>query len=345
MSKLTTRQEQILGAVAREYIQSVKPVGSDTISLVCCLGVSAATIRNELAELTELGYLTQPHTSAGRVPTTAGYRYFVERLMEEAELPLSQQLLIRHQFHQISLDLDQWMKLAATVLASISQSAALITAPQARQVRFRRVELISISDMTGLLIVVFQDGTVHQQMIVFAAPTTQEELSRISSRLNAQLTNLSTDQASARVRPEMDATVSLEASITRQIVTMLESHEAQSGREIRRDGLAHILRQPEFFEAGRARQIVEILEQDVALEAIFGEAERGAGVQVIIGTESKWEEIRDCSMVVSGYGLPGEADGILGILGPMRMPYERAIPAVRYMARLMSDLVQRLHGE
>jgi heat-inducible transcriptional repressor len=345
MQVLTARQEQILGTVAREYIGSAKPVGSDTIANVCCLGISPATIRNELAELTDLGYITQPHTSAGRVPTTKGYRYFVERLMEEAELPLSQQLLIRHQFHQISLDLDQWMKLAATVLASISQSASLITAPQARQIRFRHVEMISISDMTGLMIIVLQDSTVHQQMMVFGGPTTQEDLSRISNKLNAELSRLSTEQARAKALSNVDEQDPFEVSIVRQIVSLLEAHEASSGREVRRDGLAHILRQPEFVGMERARQIVEILEQDVSLEAIINETQRGAGVQVIIGNESRWEEIRDCSMVMSGYGLPGEADGVLGVVGPMRMSYERAVPAVRYVARLMSDLVHRLYGE
>jgi heat-inducible transcriptional repressor len=243
------------------------------------------------------------------------------------------------------LDLDQWMKLAATVLASISQSAALITAPQARQIRFRHVELISISDMTGLMILVLQDSTVHQQMMVFGAPTAQGDLSLISNKINSELSKLSTEQARAKALSNIDEQVPFEASIRRQIVSLLESHEMSSGREVRRDGLAHILRQPEFVERERARQIVEVLEQDVSLEAIVNEAHRGAGVQVIIGNESRWEEIRDCSMVMSGYGLPGEADGVLGVVGPMRMSYERAIPAVRYVARLMSDLVQSLYGE
>jgi len=128
-------------------------------------------------------------------------------------------------------------------------------------------------------------------------------------------------------------------------VELMASHAAQSGREIYRDGLSHILQQPEFDEISRARQIVSLLEQDSALEAIFGQAMLSNGVQVIIGGEDTWEEIRDCSMVLSGYGSPGEAKGVLGVLGPMRMPYGRAIPAVRYVAKLMSDLINRLYGD
>jgi heat-inducible transcriptional repressor len=346
VEELSQRQQDILGYVVRDYIATAKPVGSDTICQSCGLHVSSATIRSELAELTELGYLTQPHTSAGRVPMARGYRYFVERIMEESELPVSEQLMIRHQFHQVSLDLDQWMRLAATVLARVSQAASVITAPQARQVRFRHVELISISEFTGLMIVVLQDSSVHQQMMVFRNPVAQEELSRISNTLNERYPNLDAEQARAltpgQVPPEGDA---LEDEIGRRIAELLHAHEAQSGREIYRDGLVHILRQPEFGEIERARQLVQVLEQDSTLGAIFDDAHLATGVQVIIGSEGKWDEIRDCSLVLSSYGLPGEADGVVGILGPMRMPYGRAVSAVRYVAALMSDLMHSLYGE
>jgi heat-inducible transcriptional repressor len=194
MYELTERQREILGLAVREYIHTAKPVGSGTVCQRYCLNVSSATVRSEFAALTELGYLMQPHTSAGRVPTAKGYRYFVEQLMQEAELPAAEQVLIRHQFHQIARDLDEWIKLAASVLAQVSESAALITAPQPRRVRFRHVELISISELTGLMILVLQDGSVHQQMMVFAGSVTQEQLSRLSNKLNAQFANLSMDE-------------------------------------------------------------------------------------------------------------------------------------------------------
>ena len=346
MEELSQRQQDILGFVVRDHIVTAKPVGSDTICQSCGLHVSSATIRNELAELAEMGYLTQPHTSAGRVPTASGYRYFVEKIMEQFELPVSDQLMIRHQFHQISLDLDQWMRLAATVLARISQSASVIAAPQARQVRFRHVELISISEFTGLMILVLQDSSVHQQMMVFGSLVAQEELSRTSNKLNERYANLDADQARAQMqgegRAEADA---LEAEVSHRIAELLHSQEVQGGREIYRDGLVHILRQPEFGEIERARQVVQVLEQDSTLGAIFNEAHLANGVQVIIGSEGKWDGIRDCSLVLSGYGLPGEADGVVGVLGPMRMPYARAISAVRYVAGLMSDLLHSLYGE
>jgi heat-inducible transcriptional repressor len=346
MEELSQRQQDIRGIVVREYIATAKPVGSDTIRQSHSLSVSPATIRNELVALTEMGYLMQPHTSAGRVPTAVGYRYFVEKLMQESELSMSEQLLIRHQFYQVSLDLEQWMKLAAAVLAHVSQSASLIAAPQARQVRFRHVELISISEQTGLMILVLQDSSVHQQVMMFASAISQEELTRTSNKLNAQFANCGLEQAMAKSAPEPGAELNaLESEITRQVVDLMRSHEMKTTRPIYRDGLVHILRQPEFDEIDRARRIVQVLEQNSALEAIFSQAPLVNGVQVIIGSEGKWAEIEGCSMILSGYGLSGQANGVLGVLGPMRMPYGRTISAVRYVADLMSDLVHRLYGE
>ena len=346
MDELTQRQQDILGYVVGEYIATAKAVGSDTICQSCGLGVSSATIRNELVALADQGFLSQPHTSAGRVPTAKGYRYFVERLMQRSELSLSEQTMIRHPFHQVSQDLDQWMRLAATVLAKMSQGASLIAAPQSHQTHFRHVELISISEATGLMILVLQDGSVHQQMMVYGNPVSQEQLSRVSNRLNAQFANLGTAQARAKALGEMGGEdEALVIEVSRRMVDVMYAYESQSNREIYRDGLVHILGQPEFEEIERARQVVRVLEQDSALEALFGRVQLANGVQIIIGSDDQTDDIRDCSLVLSGYGLPGEADGIVGVLGPMRMQYGRTVSAVRYVAGVMSDLLHRLYGE
>ena len=342
MEQLTERQQHILGILVREYVAVAKPIGSDVIVRRRPLRVSSATVRNEFVRLTEMGYLMQPHTSAGRIPTERGYRYFVEELMEAYELPASERLLIRHQFHQVSLDLDQWMKLAAAVLARAARSAALVSAPQAHQIRFRHVELISISELRGLMILALQDGSVHQQMMLFAQSTGQEELSRISDRINARLANQNKEQVRALAQEERDA---LESEVTDRVLALMDSYGAQRGRLIHRDGLANILHQPEFIEIERTRHMVQMWEHDGTLETIFSTAPLANGVQVIIGSEGKWDGIRDCSMILSQYGLPGEAKGVLGVLGPMRMHYTRAISAVRYVAGLMSDLVHQLYGE
>jgi heat-inducible transcriptional repressor len=346
LNELSNRQREILAIVVREHVVTAKPVGSDAVCQRSTLHVSPATIRNEFAALTEMGYLTQPHTSAGRLPTAEGYRYFVEQLMQESTLPLEERLLISHQFHQVALDLDEWMKLAAAVLAQAARSAALITAPHAQRARFRYVQLISISELTGLMILVLQEGTVHQQMMLFSRPVAQEQLTRICNKLNEQFANLDTEAARETMHPsEAKQRDELEADVIQRILDLMHDHDTRRTQEIYRDGLVHILREPEFIEVERARQILQVLEHDSALDAILREAQGANGIQVIIGSEGRWNEMRDCSMVLSGYGLPGEAKGVLGVVGPMRMAYGRTIPAVRYIAGVMSDLLYRLYGE
>jgi heat-inducible transcriptional repressor len=346
LSELSIRQREILGIVVHEHVTTAKPVGSDAVCQRTTVPVSPATIRNEFAALTEMGYLTQPHTSAGRVPTAEGYRYFVEQLMEESALPLDERLRISHQFHQVALDLDEWMRLAAAVLAQAARSAALISPPHAQRARFRYVQLISISELTGLMILVLQDGTVHQQMMLFAHPVAQDQLTAVSNQLNEKLANLETHAVLQKVHiTETEQQETLEADVSKRILDLMDDHDTRRSRDIYRDGLVHILREPEFMELERARRILQVLEHDSALDAILRQAQRTNGVQVIIGSEGKWDEMRDCSMVLSGYGLPGEAKGVLGVVGPMRMAYSRTIPAVRYIASVMSDLLYRLYGE
>lgn len=222
----------------------------------------------------------------------------------------------------------------------------MIAAPHAQRARFRYVQLISISELTGLMILVLQDGTVHQQMMLFSNPVAQEQLTAISNELNDKLANLETEAASQRVQTgEAEQGDTLEADVIQRILDLMHDHDTRRSRDIYRDGLVHILREPEFTELERARRILQVWEQDSALDAILRQGQGANGIQVIIGSEGRWDEMRDCSIVLSGYGLPGEAKGVLGIMGPMRMAYSRTIPAVRYIASVMSDLLYRLYGE
>ncbi len=343
MEELSRRQEDILSIVVREYVATAVPVGSSAIVRRYGLDVSPATVRNELALLEREGYLMQTHTSAGRIPTDKGYRYFVHRLMQESELSPSEQRMISHQFHQVRLDLEQWTKLAAAVLAQVSGSASLVTAPRAPQARFKHVEMIALSEATALLILVFQEGSIRQQVIVLPSPATQDTLTQSSNHLNALLA--SANASEIRTGPAATANLSpLERQVVERVVDTLDQLDRRAESEIYRDGLLHVLRQPEFAQVDRFRQVVEVLERHSLLEAILAEALAANGVQVIIGGEGRWDSFEAYSLILSRYGLRGEADGVLGVLGPTRMPYDRTIPAVRYVARLMSSLVERMYG-
>jgi len=340
MEDLSDRRQAVLGLVVRQYIATATPVGSKTIVEQYGLDVSSATIRNEMACLEEQGYLTHPHTSAGRMPTEKGYRYFVERLMGEAELPLAEQRTIRHQFHQARLDLEQWMRLAAAVLARTAHSTSLVAAPTVAQCRFNHLELIAAHGSRLLLVLILRGGMVKQQMLTLNHPVAQEELNQVAHRLNDLFTGLSAGQIAAfsyRLTP-------LEEQIANLVIEMMEKAEARSSVEIYRDGLMNILRQPEFGEIENVQPIIRILEEQSLLEAILAEVLNASGVQVIIGGEGRWDELSECSVVLAPYGETGRAVGALGVLGPMRMRYGRAISTVRYVADLLSDLIYDLYA-
>jgi len=343
-SKLTPRQREILKVLVQEYVASATPVGSAAVQQQGQLNVSSATIRSELGALEELGYVIQPHTSAGRVPTVKGYRYFVEQLMEQVELPVPEQRTIRHQFYQIRLDLEQWMRLTAAVLARTAQSASLVTSPHATSSRFRHIELISVSNTVCLMILVLQDSSIHQELLLTVNPIDQDALSRASNKLNALLNNRSASEIQASADPELTALGDWEAQVLQRVLELLQQADQRSISEIYQDGLVNVMRQPEFLEADKLRQVVEMLEHRTLLESILARILNASGVQIIIGGEGPYEEIDDLSLVLSPYGIKGEASGVLGVMGPRRMPYARAVSAVRYVAHLMDRLIADVYG-
>ena len=333
MEELTPRQQLVLGLVVRDYVTTAQPVGSKTISDYG-LGVSSATVRNEMGRLEELGYLHQPHTSAGRVPTERGYRYFVERLMRESDLPVDEQRTIRHQFHQVGVDLEQWMRLAASVLAHTSRSAALVTSLKTEQSRMRHLELLSIREAMALLILVLEGGIVRQQMLNLEEAVSQDTLTQVANRLN----DLCAGASVHRIRTCKVLVGSFEQQILDVVAEMMQRIDSQIDLHLYRDGLINILHQPEFLVPESARNVVHLLEDRTLLEDLLTEMLEVGGVQVIIGGEGRWTELSECSLIVSPYGVTGEVQGALGVLGPMRMPYSRAISTVRYVAGLLSDL-------
>lgn len=339
MTGLSERQRRVLALVVQEFVENAQPVGSETLRQRG-LGVSSATIRNELSALEEMGFLTHPHTSAGRIPTEKGYRYFVESLMEEFELPLVEQRMIRHQFHQVTLDVDQWMRLAAAVLAHASHSAAIVTAPQAERCRFKNLQLVAISEQVALLVLVLMGGTVKQQMLTLPQAVSQEELMRISNRLNEHLGGLNTDQ----IRALAFGLSMFESNVVGMVLDLMRQVDTRTMQDVYRDGVMDILRQPEFSAIERMQALLEMLEQRSTLETMMSDLAPAQGVHVVIGSENQYDEMSDYSMVLTRYGLPGEATGIVGVLGPVRMQYARSIGAVRYVAGLLDDLMARMHG-
>jgi heat-inducible transcriptional repressor len=344
MDNLTERQKLILALVIRDYIDEAKPVGSIRLVKHYGLDVSSATVRNEMMALTEEGFLRQPHTSAGRVPTEEGYRYFVRQLMGHTDLSPMTKRTIAHQFHQTGQDVDHWMRLAASVLAHHSQAASLVTAPHSEMAHFKHIELIGARGRQVLMVLVLADGDIRQQMLSLAEPISQQRLSAAAGKINMLCDGLDLENISS-LSGQLDA---LEQDIHKLVVD--DMHHAQDvlGGEVYRDGITHVLAEPEFAEMDVARKALRILEERSLLEDLLTRTVMTGnvgGVQVLIGGEGTWEELSNCSMVLARYGAPGLATGTLGVLGPIRMAYGQTISTVRYVAGLLSDLVVDQHAE
>jgi len=344
MLELTDRQKTLLMLVVRDYIETAQPVGSLHLVELYRLDMSSATIRNEMAALTEMGYLRQPHTSAGRVPTEDGYRYFVSQMIHHVELPEAVQHTISHQFHQSRPEVEQWMTLAASVLANQSQAVSLITAPHAEKSRYKHVELISTQGRQVLMVLVMLGGEVNQQILTVAEPVTQERLSKVALRINQDFQGKTIDEISA-LPSRTDA---LEVDIITLITQDMRRAAARVSGNLYYDGLSNVLAEPEFNASDDARRALRLFDERSTLQQLLSRTVLNSGpgsVQVLIGGEGAWEELRQCSMVLARYGVAGHVTGMLGVLGPMRMSYSKTIPTVRFVASLLSELVNETFAE
>jgi heat-inducible transcriptional repressor len=344
MSTLTERQRLTLALIIHTYVETAQPVGSKALIERYKLDTSSATIRNDMVELTDAGYLRQPYTSAGRVPTEEGYRYFVRQLMGQTELPMNTRRTITHQFYQAGRDVNRWMRLAASVLAHQSQGASLVTSPRPESARFKHLSLISTHGRQVLMVMVWTGGQVRQQILTLAEPVSQEQLSTAASHINLVCEGLDADGIAA-IHGQFDA---LELDVLKLIREEQDRMKQVVSGEVYRDGLSNVLAEPEFAESETARKALRVLEERSMLEDLLSRTVLTSGmddVQVLIGGEGTWEDLRDCSMVLGRYGAPGLITGALGVLGPTRMAYGRTVSTVRFVSGLLSDLVIEMLAE
>ncbi len=336
---LPSRTETILNFIVTQYIGGAIPVPSHRITKECELGVSSATIRNEMAYLEEEGYITRPHTSAGAVPADKGYRHYVDSL-RDVTLPLAEQRMVSHLFHQVERKLEEWLSLAATLVARSAQNVAVITMPKPADCQFKYLELVSLQDTLALIVLVLRGAKILKQLITFDIIITQQELTAIANKLNAAYPGLSRSQ----IKSKSLVLTPLEQQMTDCVIKMMQAEDEITFEEPYLEGWHFMLTQPEFAQSQRLLALTELIEQKHLLEAIGLPETLSHKVQVVIGKENKADVIKDYSVVISRYGLPDEAIGAIGVLGPTRMPYARAISTVAYLSSVLSELIANLYG-
>lgn len=336
---LSPRTGTILKSVVGQYITRAAPVPSQSIVNDYELRVSPATVRNEMAYLEQGGYITRPHPSAGGIPLDKGYRYYVESL-GNIKLPPAEQHLVSHLFHQVERELEEWLRLAATLVAQLAQNVAVVTMPKPTDCRFKHMEMVALRDSLGLLVLVLHGAKVKQQLITFEQAMSQPRLTAMANKLNPAYSGLNRKQILAK---EIDLS-SAEQQLTDSLLKMMEAEDEQEYGEPYLDGLHFMLGQPEFAQSQRALALTELVEHRNLLRIIAPRGLTGRRVRVVIGGENEAEVIHDYSVVITRYGLDDEAVGTIGVVGPTRMPYARTISTVDYLSSVMSKLVAELYG-
>ncbi|MGQ9573409.1 MAG: heat-inducible transcriptional repressor HrcA [Dehalococcoidia bacterium] len=332
---LTDRRARILQFIVKEYVDSAMPVGSAALVHKYGIKASAATVRSEMMSLEEEGYLTQPHTSAGRIPSDRGYRYYVESLMEEEQLSEELKRTVRHQFYQVGPALEAWAHLAAAILARSVQNLALVTAPHPARAHLRRLELVEMGDVLVLLVVVVQEGRLREETLVLDRRLSQDDLTRTARRLNRLFGGLSAGQ----MEQERVELAPFEQKVIQAVIRVLRAEEESGYEPIYLEGLRNILSQPEFSRPRTMLDFLDVLDVRSLPRLIPFHWTAPDHVTFIIGAENPEDAMRQCSLVLARYGRPGGMTGALAVLGPTRLPYERATTMVRYMASLLDELV------
>ncbi len=338
--ELSRRQEQLLASVVTAYTSKQEPVSSKYLMENAGLSVSSATIRNELAALDELGYISAPHTSAGRVPTEKGYRYFVQRLVKNGDLSLTEQTYISEKFQTLPLASEQWMRVAASLLARITRSASIVTPPIAETSRFKHVELIAIQGRLVLMVLVLHGGTVHQRMLNLAEPVPQIRLAEVANYINSICIDLyANDLRMKAVKLNL-----LDREVVELAAEIMDRSDNNQVRLVYREGLSDIL--SSFPDGEGAQQAVRLLEERAFINLVLNDLLDPFfdDIKVIVAGEGR-QELNQLSMVMGRYGVPGQMTGAVGVFGPTHINYGRAISTVRYVSSLMTNMLVELYKD
>src|SRR5215472_14666023 len=327
------RKQDILKAVVREFTVTAVPVGSQVLVSRHFLNLSSATVRNELSELADLGYLVQPHTSAGRIPTDRGYRYFVDFLMDLEAVPPAVASFIEGELRLAPADPQALLERVATTVAAVTQNAAIASLPHGPQARIKHVDLVSLEPTEVLVILLVEGNLIRQQVMTVSRPAAQAELSRLANKLNRELVGKDRDGLELRLNRLGKG---LEQEVVSRLSQTLELFERGAETLVLHDGVRNLLRQPEFAEASRLHQVLEVLEETRYLATLLHELAGASDMQIVIGSENQTTQLRSCTVILTTYGPSRWVRGVLGVLGPTRMDYGQVVGRLQAVARTAS---------
>jgi heat-inducible transcriptional repressor len=341
VADLSERARQVLQAVLFEYTVTAEPVGSRQLAKKYALGLSPATIRNTMADLEEMGYLSQPHASAGRVPSDKAYRYYVDGLMGTTQLARPEALRIQRQMAGPRTEIDDLMESTSAQLSALSHYAAVILAPPLQHTRLERVDLIPVAGDRALVSLATETGWGMSRILTLEEPVPATELREVARVLTERFGGLTFQEVRGRLGdggapPDPDRVARVVASVARKVFGALWDRNIYIG------GTMNILEQPEFADIQAMKLILRTFEEKRQLIELLSTRAEQQGVQVVIGSEMPFQEMQETSLVAACYKYRDRVLGVLGVVGPRRMPYAKIVPLVEYTARLVSRRVSRL---
>jgi len=337
---LDERKLKILHAIIQTYLETGEPVGSRTISKYSDLKLSSATIRNEMSDLEEMGYIIQPHTSAGRIPSDKGYRLYVDHLMQEKEREVTElkELMIRR-----TDKMEQVLKQVVKVLASNTNYATMISAPQYHQNKLKFIQLSKVDEQQILAVIVAEGNVIRNKLIPLCEELDAETILKLNILLNTMLNGKTIAEINLQMISSMKEQAGIHSNIISDVVdAVAEAIHSDEGMEIYTGGATNIFRYPELSDNGKASELIQTLEEKQMLAELVTEtlSKEDKGIQVYIGSETPIQSMKDCSVVTATYELGQGLQGTIGIIGPKRMDYENVMSTLK---TLMDQLDHVFH--
>lgn len=345
-NELNERKRTILKSIIDNYIESAQPVGSRTIARKHELGLGSATIRNEMADLEELGYITQPHTSAGRIPSDKGYRFYVDNLMQVQSLAQDEMIRIRKAMDERIEEINRLFRKASIIISNITGYTSVVVSPQLSRTRIKSIQLIKIDEKSILVVVVAGGGIVKNKLISHNQVVEDAHLAKLNQAANLFLADKSIGQLTMPVAVDLQREINMPAEV---ILAILESVDECIRKiettDIYLEGITNILNYPEFSDLIKAREILDLLNEEEIITGLVRSVTKNKQFDFKIGSENQIDEMKDLSIITTVYGREGKDVGTIGVIGPTRMAYSKVVSSIKYIRELLNKEIIRLFGD
>lgn len=336
------RKRRVLQAIILDYIATADPVGSRTIAKKYNLGVSPATVRNEMADLEEMGLIEQPHTSAGRIPSQSGYRYYVDCLMEKEPVRNETREMIRGALLNRMRETEALIQMSGKLLSQLTSYTTLVLAPSMGQNTLRHIQFLPVERDKAVMVIVLDNGHVEHRLIEAPEGLNEEDFHSISQLLNQHIRGLSLENWRTSVMQTIYRDLDYHRDLLGKFIAQVEnSLLVGQDQKVYLGGALNILNQPEFKDIDKVKTLMELLEEESLMKEVLSPTDED-GVTVRIGTENMYEGLKDCSLITATYRFDGKVIGTLGVLGPTRMEYSKAISVLDFLTKALSEGLNKL---